>query len=117
VAFLQSRKVKNVEYLPITILDHKGKVASKDYRIVNPVGLQDALDPDASRPKFNLIKKDQIDTVERVVIDAKRVDPELEVFRLQGFYFPVFVSRGLADAITAAGFAGPYFRELKDYGS
>jgi hypothetical protein len=116
VGFLQARAVKNLEYLPITILDHKGKVASKEYRIVSPVGLQDALDLDASEPKYNPIKKDQIDTVKKIVIDPKRLDPELDVFRLAGFYFPVFVTRALAEAITAQGFVGPYFRELKDYG-
>src|SRR5690242_4080725 len=35
VEFLRSKNLANVEYLPVTILDHKDKVASKDYMIVN----------------------------------------------------------------------------------
>lgn len=115
VAFLKERQLTHVEYLPVTILDHKGKVASKEYRLVNPVGLQDALDRTASEPTHNLIKKDQIDSVKRIVLDVSKLDPAVKVFRLAGFYSPVLIARDLADAINAQGFVGSYFRELKDY--
>ena len=116
VKFLQERKVENVEYLPITIRNHKGKVASTEYCIVNPVGLVDALDLKASQPRYNSMNKDQIDGVEKLVLDPGRIDPKRKVFRLAGLYFPVLIAGDLADAIKAEGFVGPYFRPLVEFG-
>jgi hypothetical protein len=36
------------EYLPMQVFDHKGRLASADYWVVNPLGTLDAIDPDAS---------------------------------------------------------------------
>ena len=116
VEFLQAKKLKNVEYLSLTILDHKGKVASAEYSIVHPVVLQDALDLAASKPHYNAIRPKDIDEVEELVIDEKRVDPKVSVFRLAGLTQPVIVRRSLADEIAAAGFIGSYFLSLDRYG-
>lgn len=115
VEFLQKNDVRHVEYLPISIINHKGKVASSDYFIVNPVGLVDALDLKASEPDYNSIKEDMIDSVVRIVLNPKRLDPERKVFRLKGFFSPVLIEKGLADAMKAAGMVGPFFKELEFY--
>lgn len=112
VELLEKHGVKHVEYLPLTILDHKGKVASTDHFILNPVGLVDALDRKASEPDYNLIDKELINWVARTVLDPRRLDPERKVFRLAGLRLPVLVERPLAEAMVAAGMVGPYFREL-----
>lgn len=112
VELLEKSGVKHVEYLPLTILDHKGKVASTDYFILNPVGLVDALDRKASEPDYNLIDKELINWVARTVLDPRRLDPERKVFRLAGLRLPVLVERPLAEAMKGAGMVGPYFREL-----
>lgn len=114
--FLKKQKLKNVEFLPVTILDHKGKVASKEYTIVHPVGLQDALDVEASKPRFNRILKTQIDEVERFVVDVRRIEPGVRIFRLAGFYSPVLIDAELAKSIEAEGFRGSAFQELDRYG-
>lgn len=117
VEFLEKSDVRHVEYLPLTILNHKGKVASTDYFIVNPVGLVDALDLAASKPTYNSIKKDMINRVDRIVLDPRRLDPERKVFRLSGFFHPVLIEKGLADSMKAAGLVGPFFNELEFYDS
>jgi hypothetical protein len=117
VEFLQTNDVRHVEYLPLTIINHKGKVASSEYFIVNPVGLVDALDLPASKPIYNAIKKDMIDDVDRIVLDPRRVDPERKLFRLAGLYHPVLIETGLADAMKAAGLVGPFFKKLEFYDS
>jgi hypothetical protein len=115
VEFLKARDLRHVEYLPLTIVNHKGKVASTDYFIVNPVGLVDALDLAASKPVYNSIKKSMINRVARVVLDPRRLDPERKVFRLTGLFHPVLIEKGLADAMAAAGLVGPYFKELESF--
>ncbi len=115
VDFLRKAKVGHVEYLPVRILDHKGKVASSDYRIVNPFPPQDVLDLKASGPQYSAIRKTTIMDVKRLVIDAKRVEPGVRIFRIKDFTDPVLVDRQLAEDIAAAGFVGPVFTELDEY--
>lgn len=115
VDFLKRRRLKNVEYLPVTILDHKGKVASRDYSIVHPIVLQDALDRKKSKPSYSPLLPEEIDEVETLVIDKARVDREVRLFRLEAFFFPVLLDRAIGEAMEEEGFAGPSFEELDEY--
>lgn len=115
VDFLKKKDLKNVEYLPVSILNHKGKLASKDYFIVHPIIPQDALDADASQPSFNDINPEEIDSVERLVLNKRRLDPELRLFRLKAFFNPVLTDKKLADEIKGAGFVGSYAQALERY--
>jgi hypothetical protein len=116
VEFLKKRQLKNVEYLPVTIHNHKGKVASKDYFILNPLPLQNALDVHASQPKYSNLVPTEVTTVEKLVIDPKRVEQDVKVFRLTAFSAPVIIESALAKEIEAAGFVGPSFISLERYG-
>lgn len=104
--FLAGRAPAGIEFLPIGIRNHKGRIASRDYAILNPHPLQDALDVAASGPTYSRIRKTDISEVERLVIDPDRVAPEVEVFRLAAFTDVVVVRRRLAEAMTAEGFRG-----------
>ena len=115
VEFLRSKDLKNVEYLPITILDHKERVTSKDYCIVHPIHLQDTLDVAESEPEFNAIIPTEIDSVKRVALDPKRLDPEVRLFRLKGFFSPVLLDKAIADEMAARGFKGSVFTPLAEY--
>ncbi len=63
-------------HLPVAILDHKGKIAINEYSIVNPVVLQHALDVKASQARYRPLVKTEIASVNTLVIDPARVDPE-----------------------------------------
>jgi hypothetical protein len=113
VEFLQKEELRNVEYLPVTILDHKGKVASEEYFIVHPLGLQDALDVKASKPSYNEINPKRIDFVEKIVVDESCIEPGIKVFRLAGLTLPIFIEKKLGEAIQSAGFVGPSFHPIE----
>jgi len=115
VDFLKRRNLKNVEYLPIKIINHKGKVASDEYFIVHPISPQDALDVKASKPKYNQLIKTEINKVENIILDKSRLDPEVKIFRLASYFFPVLIEKELAKEMEAEGFKGPYFEELDEY--
>lgn len=116
VAFLKERNLRNLEYLRIKILDHKGKVAASDYSIVHPIQLQDALDVAASKPTWSPIAKTEIQFVQTLVVDPSKVDPAVRVFRLKSFLGPVLIEKSLADEIAAAGFKGCYFGLPSEWG-
>ena len=62
--FIEARKPIGVEFLPVSIIDHKGKVASKDYFILHPVRIVDCVDQKMSIVVWNPIKKDLIASCE-----------------------------------------------------
>lgn len=106
-----------IECLPITIVNHKKRVVPEPYVFVNPIGLQDALDRDRSKPTWSTISTDVIDSVRRLVVDAARIDPAAQMFRLAHYLRPVLVRRALAEAIDAAGFSGTAWMPLANYRS
>src|SRR5712691_8714720 len=57
---LDKQKVPKVEYLPIGILNHKGRVASKDYFVLNPLAIVDCIDFDKSGVEWNPVDKEKI---------------------------------------------------------
>jgi hypothetical protein len=115
VEFLRSKKLKNVEYLMIKILDHKRKVASDEYCIVHPIHPQDVLDIDASKPRYGALIPTEIDSVKQTVLDTKRLDPEVRLFRIANFFFPVVLEKAIADEIVAKGFKGSTFDPLSTF--
>ncbi len=104
--FLRTKKIPEVEYIPASIVNHKGRVASADYFIVNILAIQDCLDLARSNPTYNHINKVEIDRVEKLVLDEKKIDPTLPLFRMKNYYRHVLVGAKLAAEIAEQGFTG-----------
>jgi uncharacterized protein DUF1629 len=104
--FFESRAAPKVEYLPVAIIDHKGKVASKEYSIIHPLDPVDCIDQAASQVRWHEFDKNAIDGVKRLVIDESKVEPERVLFRLKFFYWATLIRREVAELIDAAGFTG-----------
>ena len=113
--FLESQALQRVEYLPVTILNHKGRSASRDYFIVHPVELDACVDLGASDVEWSIIDPASIDSVTSLVIDEHALDPGVALFRPKPFYDIVLVRRPLAEAIDAQGFSGIRWIELSSY--
>jgi hypothetical protein len=113
-AFLEERKVKQVEFLPVTILDHKKKPAGH-YFILSPIHPLNCLDEAASGAKPNPMAPSQVHEIQQIVLKPGSVDPELEIFKIDRMSQHVMVSRSLAQAIDAAGFTGLSWTEFRDF--
>jgi hypothetical protein len=113
--FLETRQLPKVEYLPITILDHKGRPASRDYFIIHPIEPVDCLDVSQCGAQRSSIDPETIQWLDRLVIDEGKIDPSRDMFRLKFFYDVILVRRELAAAIDAEGLTGIRWIELSDY--
>jgi len=113
--FLEVRVLRQVEYLPVTILDHKRRPTGTDHFIVHPIDPVDCLDVDKCGAVWSKIVPDNIREIKTLVIDESKVDPERELFRVKYFYKIVLVRRDLAEAIDREGFTGIRWIELNDY--
>lgn len=114
---LVSKSLKNVEYLPVQIINHKGRETAPRYFILHAIVPQDCLDLQASGCSYNAIVPSDIDSVQALVIDPARLDPDVMLFRLKDFGAPLLIRRDLAEAISGAGFRGVSFLELSEYES
>ncbi len=91
-----------VEYLPLSILNHKGRLASADYFYVNPLGAYDCLDYAHSEIEYFEDTQKVVD-VDRYVLCPKKLEQVPDLFRIKeeptGCYV---ISQTLLDALQAA---------------
>lgn len=113
--FLEARDLEKIEYLPVHIIDHKGREASNGYFIVHPLEPVTCVDENASVFERDLLMPDAYSSFERLVIDESRIPPGRQIFRLNGFWDLTLVRRDLAEALDQEGFSGLGWLELSDY--
>lgn len=113
--FLESRELNRVEYLLVSILNHKGRVAADDYFIVHPIEPVDCIDQALSGAQFSALDDDTISRVDKLVFDESKVDNRRELFRPKFFPSVTLVRRDLAEALDAAGFTGIRLLEIAQF--
>ena len=100
-----------IEFLPVSVLNHKGRVASKDYSILNPVGSVDCIEIEKSGVVWNDLDASDIDRMKRLVLNEAAVPAEAGMFRAEHLLGTILVRRSLADQLSANGFTGLHFQE------
>jgi len=114
VNYLRKMKVPNVEFLPVSILDHRSKPINSKYAIVHPIEPLDVLDLERSVVEFSFILPDEIDSISSITLKESLVSPSSVMFRCARLANFIFVRREFATKITEAGFSGFVWRELED---
>src|SRR5262245_53011782 len=112
--FFRSQRVPNIEYLPVTIYDHKKKVASKEYSIANLVTTQDCIDTKKSEVTWNKIDPHYISSMKQLVFNEKKIAEDAVLFRAEHLKTLIFVRTDLAQAVTNAGFTNIKFWKLSE---
>lgn len=113
--FVESKKPKLTEFLPVTIYNHKGKIASRDYFIINPFNIQDCIDKEKSKIRWNKIDPELISSCFKLVIIPDKIDDSLVLFRPKNMPTIVMVREDLTKAISNEGFTGIRFRETDEF--
>jgi hypothetical protein len=113
--FLASREPLETEFLPVSIINHKGRVASPDYFIVNPLSVQDCIDQGQSKIEYNPIEKDLISVCEQLVLDDQRIDARYILFRPRFMPTVVLLRRDVADDALDAGFKGMRHTDIDEF--
>jgi len=100
-----------IEFLPVSILNHTGRVASKDYFILNPLGTVDCSDIDKSGVVWNAINATHISRVKQLVLKKDAVPAEAGIVRPTHLAEAILLRRSLSDRLSSDGFTGLFFRE------
>jgi hypothetical protein len=106
-AILQHCADLPMEVLPFTLLDHRGRVRSKDYVVLNPLGDRDVVDKTASEIDYS---GDQVAGIVKLVLDPEKLEAAPALFRLTQKRQLLIVNQSLADAIR--GFSNIVLRRI-----
>lgn len=114
-AILESQALKNNEFLPVTIINHKGRKEQGPFFILNQVSLQDCIDPGKTVAKENPINREVFISVKKLGLDEQRIDPAVTLFRIKRFpHYPVFRD-DLVDRLQTAGLTGLEFVQPEEF--
>lgn len=114
-AFLEAREVPGIEFLPVAMLDHRGRAVKADYVIANLLTHVDCVDMEATTHTWNDLDETAMDEIETLTIDPERVPDDVPLFRLVHVTDVIGVRRDLAEALEAEGFTGLAFTDFADY--
>ncbi|MFP2907954.1 imm11 family protein [Pyxidicoccus sp. 3LFB2] len=103
---LEAQGAKNCEFIPLTLLDHKGKVASKEHFLLQVLGHVEAVDMERSNVVMNSILKDRIGNFKHMVLDRKAIPPDAVIFRLSRKRDEFLVNQATYEALTKEGVTG-----------
>jgi hypothetical protein len=112
---LETEKLQNNEFLAVNIINHKDRLVKERYFILNQIGLQDCIDLERSEYKENRINPEYFSIVKRLVIDERRIDPDVRLFRMKKYPKIPIVYRSLAQKLIDAGITGAKFGEVDQY--
>jgi hypothetical protein len=104
-----------IEFLPVTILNHKGRVASKDYFFLNPIGTVDCIDIEKSRVVWNAMNKTVISSVKQLTLSNGTVPEKVGILRPAYLTRTIFLRRSLSERLSQDGFTGLMFREFAKF--
>lgn len=113
--FLEGACNCNVEFLRVSIVNHKGRIASHEYYVVNPQDVCDCIDIERSEVEWNDLDPESICLCDSLVLREDAIPTDLQIFRLHRWRKLVVIKRELADAMVAAGFTGLNMRDPADY--
>ncbi len=99
----------HVEFLPVTIKNHKGRVVEGEYFVLNPTDVLDAIDVAASSGKLNDLDPTQLCMTRRLVI--KPLPDDVTMFRPHNWARLLLVREDLVEKLKASGLKGLVLRD------
>jgi hypothetical protein len=113
---LEEKSGAPIEFLPVRIRNHKGRIIPEPYFIANPLGTVECVDRERSKFDTSAIRPDQVFTFFRLALDSARIPPDAKLFRINEQRDLIIVRQDLADDILLAGCDGMLFQLMESYG-
>ena len=106
-----------IEYLPFTLFNLKGRVHRKDFYIVNPIGTVDCLNHGASKIERFHQEGDPYDgdviEIDEIVLDPQKLQNAPALFRIREDPSNYFIDENLAKAFTQSGFKNIILEDIR----
>lgn len=112
---LENKGIRNLEYLPILILDHSDQVVTENYFILNSLECVDCIDVEASGADINDLDEDSFCGCERLILKENSIPHASDIFRLDRWKQVIIIRRDLADILKKENISGLMFIEPLEY--
>jgi hypothetical protein len=114
-SLLEAEQVKHVEYLPVGVINHKGRKAKEKYFILNLFPLVDCVDQKKTQFTKNDIDEEIWMNVKNLTVLEQRITADFSLFRVNHIPELMLVSEVLAKKMKAAKLRGFEAIELSEY--
>lgn len=105
-AVLEELCPRDCEFLPVTLRDHKNKVASKEHSILHVLRVEDAIDMERSRYRRDGFRPSLIDKVEDLRLDLAAIPPDARLLRPRTMPGTVLLDALARERLVAAALTG-----------
>ena len=107
----------DIEYLPFTLYNHKNRVASRSHFIVNPIGVVDCINFEASEIERldspGDVHHGAVVGIDRLVLDPRKLADAPALFRIREEPSSYVIDGALADALREGGFTNVVLHEIE----
>lgn len=100
---------------PVGILNHKGRREKADYFIVHQYDFPRCVDQKKTVGEKSGVNPNEYDLLETLVLDEKKIDKNLALFRPLEYNQRPFFRRDASELIAKAGMTGIFFFEIDQY--
>ena len=104
--------IGEIETLPFKLYNHKNRLHSEDYWIVNPIGSFDCVNRAASDIEYLDASQKDIVAVTKFVLNANKLNDAPDLFRVPEKKDSYFVSERLARLFLSKGFTNIMLKEV-----
>lgn len=111
-SLLERHATAEIEFLPFTLLNHKGRVAARECYIANVLGTEDCVDTDRTEGSRSEISPGEMLRITRLHLQPDRINPERNLFRIASQPRTLIVREDLRQVLEAEGVTGVRFLAL-----
>lgn len=102
-----------IEYLPFTLINHKGKPHSSDYFFINPLGTIDCVDLASSQIDYFKGDPNMILGINRLVLDPEKLADVPPLFRLPQAEDRYFIDARMKELFDAASLTNLHLDQVE----
>lgn len=102
-----------IEYLPVNIYNHKGRLQSSDYWIINVIGTLDCVDKEKSDIDYEDETRQEVIGVGTIVLDGKKLRGAPDLFRVPEQAEDIIASDRLYRILVAGKFSNLAFSPIE----
>jgi hypothetical protein len=106
---------QEIQYLPASIINHKGRTASDDYFVLHPHDVCDCIDVKKSGVQWNPLNKRKIIGCKSLVLQPAAIPPALSLFRLKHWGSRIVATDAVATSLRGQRLVGLHFIDPAQY--
>lgn len=109
---LEAQATTAIEFLPIQLVNHKGRMEPRRFFITNVLGQVDCIALARSRYEESALRPGELCDLTTLALAPEQVDPERNIFRLARRPRVILIREDLASALRQSGVQGLAFLPL-----